>query len=135
MLEIRPSGRWLEMVSGSLKPKFDMIFAQLHLKVNEEDKAFPYIERLATTHPEMAKDLVDECQELELFPGGYLLLFSQLRGDNLANETTDIVPQLAFFQFLEAETAAGTRMDLLMDRLFSGRHGEKICGRESRGAR
>ncbi len=60
LLDIKPSDRWLELVSVSLKPKFDMVFAQLHLKVNEEDSAFPYIEELAKVYPDMAEDLVDE---------------------------------------------------------------------------
>ncbi len=60
LLEIKPSDEWLALVSSSLKPKFDMVFAQLHLKVNEEDQAFPYIEQLANVYPDLAKDLVDE---------------------------------------------------------------------------
>ncbi len=60
LLEIRPSDAWLALVDHSLKPKFDMTFARLLLKVNEEDEAFPYIEQLATAYPELAEDLVDE---------------------------------------------------------------------------
>ncbi|MDP6722305.1 MAG: hypothetical protein QGF59_26810, partial [Pirellulaceae bacterium] len=60
LLEIKPSDQWLALVSSSLKPKFDIIFAQLYLKVNEEDQAFPYIEQLAAVYPDLAKDLVDE---------------------------------------------------------------------------
>ncbi len=41
-----------------MRPKYDMVFARLHLKVNEEDEAFPYIEKLATDHPENAEELV-----------------------------------------------------------------------------
>jgi len=40
LLEIKPGPRWLERVSESIRPKFDMMFAQLYLKVNEEDLAF-----------------------------------------------------------------------------------------------
>jgi hypothetical protein len=60
LLEIKPSDRWLALVNSSLKPKFDMIFAQLYLKVNEEDRAFPFIEKLAAAYPDLAKDLVNE---------------------------------------------------------------------------
>ena len=60
MLEIKPSDAWLAMVEGSLKPKFDKVFAQLYLKVGEEDNAFPHIERLATVYPDIGKTLVDE---------------------------------------------------------------------------
>lgn len=60
LLEVKPSDTWLSLVSESLRPKFDTIFAQLYLKVDEEDKAFPYIEQLAQGHPDKAEDLVDE---------------------------------------------------------------------------
>lgn len=60
LIEIKPSEHWLSLVTASLKPKFDMTFAQLFLKVNEEDAAFPYIEQLATVYPEMAQELVSE---------------------------------------------------------------------------
>lgn len=60
ILEIKPGTTWLEYVDGSLKPKFDMVFAQLFLKVQEEDNAFPYIEKLASVYPKQAKALVDE---------------------------------------------------------------------------
>ncbi len=60
LLEIRPSDEWLKLVDESLKPKFDMVFARLYLKVNEEDEAFPYIEKLAISHADLAEDLVEE---------------------------------------------------------------------------
>ena len=60
LLEIKPSDAWLALVSPSIKPKFDMICAQLYLKVNEDDTAFPYIEQLAAVYPDLAKDLVEE---------------------------------------------------------------------------
>ena len=31
-----------------MKPKFATVFAELYLKVSEEEKAFPYIEQLST---------------------------------------------------------------------------------------
>jgi hypothetical protein len=37
-----------------------MVFAQLYLKVSEEESAFPWIEQLAATHPRQGKDLADE---------------------------------------------------------------------------
>ncbi len=60
MLDIRPSNTWLGLVSEGLRPKFDMVTAQLLLKVSEETEAFPYIESLAQSHPERGKELVDE---------------------------------------------------------------------------
>ena len=43
-----------------MKPKFATVFAELYLKVNEEEKAFPYIEQLSKTNPRKAKDLAEE---------------------------------------------------------------------------
>jgi hypothetical protein len=60
LLSIRPSNVWMDHVDASLRPKFDMICAQLYLKVNEEDSAFPFIERLAKSHPELGVDLTSE---------------------------------------------------------------------------
>ena len=60
ILEITPDKDWLALVKESVKPKFSMVLAQLYLKVQEDKKAFPYIEKLAHTHPDRAKELVDE---------------------------------------------------------------------------
>jgi len=60
LLEIKPSRQWLALLNDGLRPKFNMVFAQLFLKVSEENQAFPFIEQLASTHPDSAEDLVDE---------------------------------------------------------------------------
>jgi chemotaxis protein histidine kinase CheA len=60
ILEVAPSDAWLSSVDSAIQPRFQAIFAALYLKVAEEDRAFPYIERLATTHPDLAKDLAHE---------------------------------------------------------------------------
>lgn len=60
LLEVKPSEKWLALIDPSLKSKFDSIFAQLYLKVGEENLAFPYIESLGPKYPELAKSLVDE---------------------------------------------------------------------------
>jgi hypothetical protein len=60
VLTNRPDGEWLARVDDTYKPKLAMVVAQLHLKVNEDIKAFPHIEELAKTHPQKAKDLVNE---------------------------------------------------------------------------
>ncbi|MFO0807167.1 MAG: hypothetical protein U0746_00930 [Gemmataceae bacterium] len=60
VLQAQPSEAWLAHVDEDLRPKIAMALAQLYLKVNEETQAFPYIEKLATTHPNKAKDLVNE---------------------------------------------------------------------------
>jgi hypothetical protein len=60
LLDIKPDSKWLEHIDPPMQPKFVTILPQLHLKVNEEDKAFPYIELLSKTNPEIAKDLAEE---------------------------------------------------------------------------
>ena len=47
-------------MDDSSRPKLAAVVAQLYLKVNEEDKAFPYIEQLAAAQPHEAKELVKE---------------------------------------------------------------------------
>ncbi|HAA68135.1 MAG TPA: hypothetical protein DCE55_03240 [Planctomycetaceae bacterium] len=60
LLELRPGTHWLSLVDEGLRAKFAMLSAQLLLKINEEDQAFPYIERLTESHPKLGKELVDE---------------------------------------------------------------------------
>ena len=60
ILENAPSDAWMKFVAGSMQPKFSMILAQLHLKVKEDEKAFPYIEALAKAYPDKALDLAHE---------------------------------------------------------------------------
>ena len=60
LLEFKPDGEWLELTSASLRPKLATLVSQLYLKVSEDETAFPYIEKLAETHPEIAKDLAEE---------------------------------------------------------------------------
>ena len=55
-----PCDKWLEFVDPGMKPKFATVFAQLYLKVSEDEKAFPYIEKLAQSNPRKAKDLAEE---------------------------------------------------------------------------
>ncbi len=60
VLELKPTETWLALVSPDLRPKFEETLARLHLKMQDEALAFPYIERLAATHPSRAKDLAAE---------------------------------------------------------------------------
>ena len=60
ILETAPSARWLEAIDKSILPQFNMSLCRLWLKINEDAKAFPYIEQLATTHPNTARELADE---------------------------------------------------------------------------
>jgi hypothetical protein len=56
----RPNEAWLDLLDAGIKPRFATVFAQLYLKVNEEELAFPFIERLSTSHPRQAKELAEE---------------------------------------------------------------------------
>lgn len=60
MLEVRPDEEWLAFVSPALRPRFDLVFARLFLKVSEDEQALPFIERVATTHPQLGASLADE---------------------------------------------------------------------------
>jgi hypothetical protein len=60
ILEIKPSDQWIALTDAPLRPKFSMVYAQLYLKVSEDEKAFPYVEQLAKSHPDQGKRLVDE---------------------------------------------------------------------------
>ena len=60
LLDVQPSELWLEHVSEALRPKYAMVLAQLLLKVGDESEAFPFIERMAGSLPERAKDLAEE---------------------------------------------------------------------------
>ncbi|MGL4420827.1 MAG: hypothetical protein ACRCZF_09205 [Gemmataceae bacterium] len=60
ILKTAPSTEWLQRVDAGLKPKVSNTLARLYLKVAEDERAFPYIESLASTHPDQAKDLVKE---------------------------------------------------------------------------
>ncbi len=60
VLECRPGEKWIEQLDDGLRPKLSITFAHLFLKVGDEDKAFPFIEGLAQTHTEKARELVHE---------------------------------------------------------------------------
>jgi hypothetical protein len=60
VLRARPGTAWVAAVDASFRPKLADTLARLHLKVQEEDKAFPLIEELAVAQPEEAKQLVRE---------------------------------------------------------------------------
>lgn len=60
ILELIPGTEWMELVEESLQPQFTIVISKLYLKVQEEEEAFPYIEKLAPTHPREAKSLAEE---------------------------------------------------------------------------
>jgi len=60
ILKFQPKESWLSSVKTNLQPKFMELLAKLHLKVKEEEQAFPYIEKLAGSHPDEAHELANE---------------------------------------------------------------------------
>jgi len=60
LLKIRPNENWIRLIDKDLQPQFLTLFAQLFLKVNEPEEAFPYIENLSNEHPETGKQLAEE---------------------------------------------------------------------------
>lgn len=60
VIKAAPTPAWVAAIDESLRPKLAAAVARLHLKVNDEDKAFPLIEQLAPAQPGEAKGLVAE---------------------------------------------------------------------------
>lgn len=60
MIEVAPDEAWLERLADTIRPKFLALHSQLYLKVGEDERAYPYIERLAQSQPDLARDLVHE---------------------------------------------------------------------------
>lgn len=60
LAEAQPGAEWASLLDDALKPHFATVSAQLLLKVNEAEKAFPFIEQLATMNPRKAKELSSE---------------------------------------------------------------------------
>ncbi len=60
LIEAQPNAEWAALLDDALEPHFATVSAQLFLKVNEPEKAFPFIEALAGTNPRKAKDLSSE---------------------------------------------------------------------------
>ena len=60
LIESQPGESWSKLLDDALEPHFATVSAQLYLKVNEAEKAFPFIEQLARANPRKAKDLAHE---------------------------------------------------------------------------
>ena len=56
----QPGAKWASLLGDALLPNFLTVSAQLFLKVDEAEKAFPFIEQLAAINPRKAKELSDE---------------------------------------------------------------------------
>lgn len=60
LLQAQPGPAWAALLDQALQPHFLTVSAQLYLKVNEAEKAFPFIEQLALVNPRKARELADE---------------------------------------------------------------------------
>ncbi|MCH2061428.1 MAG: hypothetical protein MK183_12455 [Verrucomicrobiales bacterium] len=60
LLKVSPGEEWISLLEADLRPRFHSLFAQLYLKVNEPEKAFPYIEQISSSHPDSGKTLAEE---------------------------------------------------------------------------
>src|SRR5690606_207224 len=60
LVQAQPGPRWAKLLGDALLPHFATVSAQLFLKVDEAEQAFPFIEQLAAINPRKAKDLADE---------------------------------------------------------------------------
>ncbi len=60
MVELAPRGGWLERVDRGLHPNIHKALAEIYLKMGGETDAFPHIEEVARSEPEMARELAQE---------------------------------------------------------------------------
>ncbi|MFY9342581.1 MAG: hypothetical protein WAT39_08830, partial [Planctomycetota bacterium] len=60
LVEAQPGAAWAALLDDALEPHFATVSAQLWLKINEPEKAFPFIEQLAATNARKAKELSSE---------------------------------------------------------------------------
>ncbi len=58
LIEYCPNDTWIAHISPTVQPQLFQRFATLYLQANEEEEAFPYIEKLAQLHPKPARELV-----------------------------------------------------------------------------
>ncbi len=60
MLQISPSSAWQALIQPERLLKLRQALAKLHMRVNEEDRAFPLIEIVAQERPQLGLELVSE---------------------------------------------------------------------------
>ncbi len=60
LIAAQPGERWAALLDEALRPHFLTVSAQLLLKVDEGERAFPFIEQLAAINPRKARELADE---------------------------------------------------------------------------
>ncbi|MFM7592131.1 MAG: hypothetical protein ACKO85_10085, partial [Isosphaeraceae bacterium] len=60
MVKLAPQGGWLERVDRGLHPNIHKALAEIYLKMGGDSDAFPHIEEVARTEPELARELAEE---------------------------------------------------------------------------
>ncbi|MBI1323458.1 hypothetical protein GC170_09765 [bacterium] len=60
IVDLAPRGGWLERVDRGLHPNIHKALAEIYLKMGGDSDAFPHIEEVARTEPEMARELAQE---------------------------------------------------------------------------
>ena len=60
MVRLAPLAGWLERVDPGMKPNIHKALAELYLKIGGDSEAFPHIEEVAKTEPEMGRELAQE---------------------------------------------------------------------------
>ena len=60
MVKLAPQGGWLEHVDKGLHPNIHKALAEIYLKMGGDSDAFPHIEEVARTEPELARELAEE---------------------------------------------------------------------------
>jgi hypothetical protein len=60
VLTTAPHSEWIAALDTSLVPRTLTLLAELHLKIEQDTKALPWLERLAPLHPKEAQRLANE---------------------------------------------------------------------------
>ncbi len=64
LLDVAPDEKWISAIESGLQPALHIQLAELFLKVKDDKSAFPYIEKLAATHPDDGKRLAERFIEV-----------------------------------------------------------------------
>ena len=60
LLEVKPGPDWIGHIAPTKRGRFDILSARLLMKLQEEDEAFPYIEKICKVDPEEGQKLANE---------------------------------------------------------------------------
>ena len=60
LLQLKPGANWQAIIFDAQQNKFNSVLAQLYLKNQQEEEAFPYIEQVCKREPKQGRSLVNE---------------------------------------------------------------------------